>query len=248
MQNSLLQTGTAVRARDKQKHCRRRLALDSQELTAVELLRQCITSGDQAGWCELIRRLQPLIASVIVKTLCRWSRPQPHLVDDLVQETYLKLCADNFKALRKVHFAHDRALFGFLKVVASNVVQDHFRNRCSQKRGGGKVEEDLEALTAGVPSREDFVERAQHAILLSRVQESLKRQLSDSHFVRNYAIFRLYFEDGFTAKAISRLPGIDLSEKGVESALLRLKSLLKAALGRQLPRPKAHSNTGPLEH
>jgi hypothetical protein len=67
----------------------------------------------------------------------------------------------------------------------------------------------------------------------------LKRQSSDPHLGRNYAIFSLYFEQGFTAEAIARHPHIGLSTKGVESSLLRVKQVLKARLGRPFPKTMA---------
>ena len=230
MQHSVFQNGVDTTAPAYQAPCRRSLISDLPRLTAVELVRLCLSSRDEAGWCEFVRRFQPLMASVIAKTLRRWMQPQRSLIDDLVQETYLKLCAGNFKALREFHFVHDKALLGYLRVVASNVVQDHFRNRYCQKRGSGKVEENSELLTSGIPSGEDFAEKAHQTILLGRIRKCLKTQSSDPHFSRNWTIFWLYFEKGYTAKAISRLPGIDLTEKGVESALLRLTRFVKNAM------------------
>src|SRR5215470_248649 len=108
------------------------------------LLEQCLArSRDELLWTEFIRRSQPVIAGVVAKTIRRWCRPTPALVDDLVQETYLKLFAYNARPLRRFVCHHENALYGFLKVVASNVVQDHFRCLYSQKRGSGREEESL---------------------------------------------------------------------------------------------------------
>ena len=97
------------------------------------LLSLCLRSRDEALWTEFIRRTQPVIAGVIVKAIRHWTNPYPAVVDDLVQETYLKLCANDFKCLREFVCNHENALYGFLKVVASHVVHDHFRNSYSQK-------------------------------------------------------------------------------------------------------------------
>ena len=86
-----------------------------------------------------------MIAGVITKLIRQWiGTANSYLVDDLVQDTYLKLCANDFKSLREFECDHENALFGFLKVVASNVVHDHFRGHCSQKRGRGHEAECLE--------------------------------------------------------------------------------------------------------
>lgn len=203
-----------------------------QQLDALQLVRFCLRSRDEAAWYEFVRRFQPLIASVVVKTLRRWTDPDPGLVDDLVQETYLRLCIEDFRPLRGFDFRHENSFLGFLKVIASNVVQDYFRNRYSQKRGSGKIDKDLTPLAATVPARENFVEKAHREILLHQFKKCLQRQSSDPHSGRNFAIFSLYFEQGFTAEAIARNPHIGLSTKGVESALLRVKRVLKASLGK----------------
>src|SRR5690349_21281985 len=96
------------------------------------LLQICLLSNDAGLWTEFIRRSQPMIAGVIVKAMRRWRKPCPFVVDDLVQETYLKLCANDFKCLREFVCEHESALYGFLKVVASHVVHDHFRSSYSQ--------------------------------------------------------------------------------------------------------------------
>ena len=205
---------------------------DLQQVSASELLRLCLDSRQADAWSEFVRRSQPVIAVTVIRSIRRWTNPLPQTVDDLVQETYLKLCMGDFKALRKFEFLHEQALWGYLRVVASNVVQDHFRNRLCRKRGSGKVEENSELLTSGIPSPENFAEKMEQRILLGRIRNCLKTHSSDAHFSRNYAIFWLYFEKGLTAQAIAELPFIDLGTKGVESVLLRLTTLAKEALSR----------------
>ena len=92
-----------------------------------ELLHVCLGSGEQEQWQEFVRRTQPLIASVIMNTIRRWKEPAPSLVDDLIQDTYVKLFANDRKALRSIKNEYENTIFGYLKVVASNVVRDHFR-------------------------------------------------------------------------------------------------------------------------
>ncbi len=178
-------------------------------------------------WLEFVRRFQPLIARVVVKSVRHWTKPAPSLVDDLIQETYLKLCANNFRALRDFEGRHENALFGFLKVVASNVVQDHFRSSYSQKRGSGREEEDLEKAQTTAVGGASFSETAERNILISEIQQCLASQASEPNFARDCMIFWLYYRQGLTAKAISELPGIGLTVKGVESTLLRLTRLVR---------------------
>jgi RNA polymerase sigma-70 factor (ECF subfamily) len=204
--------------------------MDGQKLSPQELLRACLTTGSESLWNQFVRTFQPMIASVIIKTLRRWGPPDTALVDDLVQETYLKLCGNNFRALREIQSDHENAVFGFIKVVASNVVQDHYRKFLSQKRGSGKGEEDLELAHASAVSDSSFSERVERRDQLGQIDECLKAYSTDPNFERDYAIFWLFHRQGLTAKEISELPSIELSVKGVESTLLRLARLVRSKL------------------
>ena len=208
-----------------------RLSLEHQQLPLHELLPKCLCSGrSDLLWSEFIRRSQPVIAGVIVRTMRRWTSPSPTMVDDLVQETYLKLCANDFRALREFECEHENALYGFLKVVASHVVHDHFRGSFSQKRGNGRDAEDLDRADAG-PARAAVSERCvERQILFHQITGCLKNRASGPTFARDYAIFWLYYVQGYTARAIAQLPSIGLTIKGVESTIMRLTRLVREGL------------------
>jgi RNA polymerase sigma-70 factor (ECF subfamily) len=216
--------------------------MDPRKLSTQELVQLCLDSKDEAIWTEFVRRFQPLIAGVVNKCVFRRIGPNPTLVDDLVQDTYLKLCANNFKPLRDFDFQHENGFFGFLKVVAGNVVEDHFRGSRSRKRGSGREEEDLEKVRAVVPSNPGLRHPAEIALLIGEIDNCLAEQASEPNFARDYAIFWLYYRQGLTAKAISRLRGIGLSVKGVESTLLRLTRLVRAKLS--IPPRKRRASGG----
>jgi RNA polymerase sigma-70 factor, ECF subfamily len=205
--------------------------MDPQELSPQELVQFCLESQDEAMWTEFVCRFQPLIAGVIARRVYRHTGRHSNraLVDDLVQDTYLKLCGNDFKALREFHFQHENALYGFLKVVAGHVAEDYFRRSENQKRGSGREEEDLDRaiLTASQPRSSEAIERE---LLIGRINQCLQEHAGEPNFVRDYTIFWLYYRQGLTAKAIARLPGIGLSTKGVESTLLRLTRLVKGKL------------------
>ncbi|HJX84569.1 MAG TPA: sigma-70 family RNA polymerase sigma factor [Candidatus Angelobacter sp.] len=212
--------------------------MDPRDLSAQELLQLCLQSGDQAAWVEFVRRFQPLIAGVVIKSIRRWTNPTPDLVDDLVQDTYLKLCANNSRALREFDFQHDHALFGFLKKVASNVVQDHFRKIRNKKRGSGKEEVELDKVQVAAPSS-SFSGNAERNILIEEIRQCLETHAADPNFTRDCTIFWLYYQQGLTAEAISELPAIGLKVKGVESTLLRLTRLVKEKMNERPSRTTA---------
>jgi RNA polymerase sigma-70 factor (ECF subfamily) len=212
--------------------------MDPQKLSAQELVQLCLASQDPALWCEFVSRFRALIFGVVVKTLRRSPlRPEPALIDDLIQETFLKVCTNNYRALRDFDYQHEHSLFGFLKKVASNVVQDHIRKVLSDKHGGGMEEEDLEKASFTVPARSSVDEDAHHSILMDEVANCLAQLSGDPNYQRDLTIFWLYYRYGFTAQEISRTCSIGLSVKGVESALLRLTRHVRSKLAGPEPSP-----------
>ena len=213
--------------------------MDPRKLSTQELVSYCLDSQDEAGWTEFVRRFQPLIAGVVNRCVCRRGRPNPPLVDDLVQDTFLKLCRNNYKALRNFEFQHDNAFFGFLKVVAANVAEDHYRREEADKHGGGREEVDIEDVRPTHPFRPRSPQLAELAILMAEIERCLAELVSEPNFARDHAIFWLYYRQGLTAKAIAQLPAIRLSVKGVESTLLRLTRWVRARMTDLPPKRRA---------
>src|SRR5437764_12452837 len=121
----------------------RRIASRADETIIRKLLERC-RNGEQNAWVEFVRRFNPVIMAVTINAVRHWTFPTSALVDDLVQDIYLKLCTDNFRILKRFNYRHENAFIEFLKVVAANAVHDHFRSFQSQKRGNGKMEENIE--------------------------------------------------------------------------------------------------------
>jgi RNA polymerase sigma-70 factor (ECF subfamily) len=205
---------------------------DPKKLSTQALLQLCLDSQDKeiamALWAEFVRRFQPLIAGVVTKCVFRRGRANPALVDDLVQETYLKLCANNFKALRNFEFKHENGLFGFLKVIAGHVVEDHFRRKNPLDESS---EDDIYKTMPGPPSQQGTPRSMEREILYNQIDNCLREQAAEPNFLRNHKIFWLYYRDGLTSQAIAALPDVDLGVKGVESLLLRLIRLIRGKLG-----------------
>ena len=206
--------------------------MDPQKLTAQELVQLCLETNDEALWVEFVRRYRPLISGVIAKRYRRHTLtlPSPALIDDLTQDTYVKICANEFRALRTFDYRHENALLGFLKVVASNVVEDYVRRMYSEKHGSGNEDLDIEQVTSMQPACSGGAENAEGKILMEEIKKCLQEQASEANFTRDYAIFWLYYRHGLTAKAIAELPSIRLTVKGVESTLLRLTRAVRAKL------------------
>jgi RNA polymerase sigma-70 factor, ECF subfamily len=208
-------------------------------ISIEELVRQCSASRSPDAWEEFVRRFHRLIATVILRTASRLGDSSKQTVDDLIQETYLKLCADDFRILRSFEHQHPDAFTGYVKVVTANVVRDHFKSAHTRKRGAGnleQLEEDfVPAAGENSPGSPKSIERE---ILIQEIATHLHRSMTGPDQERNTQIFWLHYRAGLSARAIANLPGIGLTTKGVESIILRITKELRAQMGE--PKVEVH--------
>jgi RNA polymerase sigma-70 factor (ECF subfamily) len=193
-------------------------------LSVEDLVRACTERGDSAAWEEFIRRFHRLIATAVLRVARRWGSTSPQEIDDLVQDTYVKLCADHCHLLRSFQPSHPDAFFGYLKVVAANLAHDHFKATHSEKRGAGAVTVADDEFLSTAPGPQPSTDRL---ILLKEMDALLRRHARGPHLERDRLVFWLYFRTGLTASAIAAKPFIGLSTKGVESTIQRLTRLLR---------------------
>jgi len=219
--------------------------MDSAGLSTEELLRKCANTGDEASWEEFVRRFHRLIATIALRVARRWGEFSPQVIDDLVQEVYLKLCADRFRMLRSFNAHHPDAFYGYLKVVTTNLVLDHFKVSHSIKRGSGTVAVAADPQISGRPDTIAAIgvaETSERKILMREVDALINKLAAGPHLGRDRTVFWLYYRVGLTANAIAALPSIGLSMKGVESTILRLTRLLRQEISGGHSRLSAHSS------
>jgi RNA polymerase sigma-70 factor (ECF subfamily) len=208
--------------------------MDYPSIQHAELVRICVETGQTRAWEEFIRRFNPLIARVVVRTARRWGEFSRSVLDDLVQESYLKLCSDNYKLLRTFESRQPEAIYGYLKVVTANVVHDHFRATHAAKRGAGEVNEEIEVsglnTTHSVQPSQSGQTSVERQILMQEIDRHLLRFVAKDNLQRSRLIFWLYYRSGFSASSIASIPNIGLTTKGVESTLLRLTRQVRTAL------------------
>jgi RNA polymerase sigma-70 factor (ECF subfamily) len=208
------------------------------QMAIPQLIAVCKSESSEEAWSEFVRRSQPLIRAVITKAVRRIGNVSHDLVDDLIQNVYLKLCANNFRAVRNVEILQENAFFGFLKVVATNTVQDYLRSAQALKTGGTREPELLQADLV-LPERASRVASSEleRKILSEKIDRILTTLSHEPNLERDRTIFWLYFRQGLPAKEIAALPDIKLSVKGVESVLHRLSRQIKAALTQEMKKP-----------
>jgi RNA polymerase sigma-70 factor, ECF subfamily len=209
-------------------------AMDLSTLSHERLLKICAESGQVQAWEEFIARFNPLISAVALRTANKWAPTAEISLDDLVQDVYLRLCENNCRILRDFRPEYADSIFGFLKTVTSNLVHDRLRSRYATKRGSGEKHELLLATSLSaneLPAKANCdVETIERDVLLREIDDHLTKVVSSEESDRNRTVFWLYYRSGLTARAISSIPGIDLSTKGVESLVFRLTGLIREFL------------------
>lgn len=206
--------------------------MDHSALAPPELFSICARGSDAAAWEEFIHRFNPVIARSVLRIAIRHGSFDKSLIDDLVQETYLKICANDCKLLRTFIPQQPESAFAFLKVVAACVAQDYFKSRLAEKRAPETTAGAVEDIS--LPSRQEYpksvLNHMERDVLINQIDRRLSAVVPAGELQRARTVFWLYYRVGFTASAIASLPTSDLTTKGVESLLFRLTRLVREHL------------------
>jgi RNA polymerase sigma-70 factor (ECF subfamily) len=193
--------------------------------SSEELVRACVEHGDEAAWEEFVRRFRGVIAGTVIRTARRFGNVEPQVIDDLVQESYLKICANRCRILREFRPQSEDSIFGLLKTVAFSVTQDYFREGRAAKRGAGR-ESSLDRYVESTVAGCEGLPQAEREILLAQIDGFLT-EVEAGAPERDRQIFWLYYRHGMTSRAIAAISRIGLTQKGVESVIQRLTNFVK---------------------
>ena len=205
--------------------------------SSTELIWACAGSKDEEAWAEFIRRFHVVIAAAVLRTARHWGEPARPQLDDLIQDTYLKLCENDSRLLRSFQPRHEDSIYGFLKVVAANVVHDHFKSALAAKRGVGQTDAilgpvQMDPKTARTDS---FDAAVSQRLQLEQVDKILRQVTAGKDQERKRTIFWLRHRLGLTASEIAAIPSIGLTTEGVESMLMRLATVIRGHLVNSTP-------------
>jgi len=204
--------------------------LDYGTQSASELFASC-AAGSAEAWDEFHRRYHKHIAGVVIRVLRNYS-VAVHDTEDVIQEVYRKLWADDRRRLGIFRDQGPGSDFGYLKLLAERTALDWRRRTRTQSRNVGANVSWSDAKGAE-PAAGDPLERA---ILIDQVHSAI----ADVADVRDRLIFWLHHRAGMTSAAIAARKSIGLTDKGVQSVLKRLKSVAQERLTpRQVSTKKA---------
>jgi RNA polymerase sigma-70 factor, ECF subfamily len=207
-------------------------------LVANRLARICAYSAQAPEWEQFVRAVSPVVALAARRVSAVWGDSSEGTVSEIMQEVFLKLCEDDRRILRKFDDRGNDSFLKLLRMITASVGTDHFRRMRAEKRGGRSNSVPLEPHM----SAEDvFDGRAEAAVewpsLIAQL-DGLLMLYPKTVSARDRNLFWLYYRQGLTADAISRIPAIGLSAKGVESALVRLTRLLRETILNGKPKQK----------
>jgi RNA polymerase sigma-70 factor (ECF subfamily) len=208
-------------------------------LSVEELVRACAESGNAEAWEEFVRRFRVVIGSAVRRVAYSYGKPNAAVIDELIQDTYLKVCRDNCHLLRDFKPQYPDAFYGMLKKTAANIAHDYFRREEAETHGGRVIQVELADVEAFVPdSRSTGPTSIEREILLREVRDILS-ELDTPTAARDRDIFWLYYRQGFTAQAIAAIPCYTPGTKGVESILHRLTCYVRERMAeRNIIKPK----------
>lgn len=206
------------------------------KFSSSELVKACAGSKDEGAWTEFIGRFHGVIAAAVLRTARHWGEPSRPQLDDLIQDTYLKLCENDSRLLRSFQPRHEDSIYGFLKVVAANVVHDHFKSALAAKRGAGLTDAIMEPvqLEPRAPGADSF-EAVSRRLQLERVEKILRQVTAGKDQEKKRIIFWLRHRQGLTASEIAAIPSIGLTTEGVESVLMRLAIMIRGHITNSTP-------------
>jgi RNA polymerase sigma-70 factor, ECF subfamily len=209
------------------------------DLSAGELLRLCLNRPSEEAWMEFTSRCHPVIAGNVARIAAQYGCNTAAVVEDIIQDVYVKLCDGNCRILRGFRDVREDGLYAFLKVVSANVARDRCQSMTALKRGAGKVV-SLSTENHSVPVNDAFASRLEHNALLQRVEAALAHCAAKETATRDQSIFWLFYRQEFTAREIAAIPAFALTAKGVESLLRRLVHCVRS----EMVRPASAAGAG----
>jgi RNA polymerase sigma-70 factor (ECF subfamily) len=195
--------------------------------TANKLAQICAYSTDAPEWEQFVGLITPVLALTARRVSGVWGDASAHAVHEIVQEVFLKLVEDDRRILREFEDRGNEAFLKLLRVVAASVATDYYRRAQATKRGG-RTSSLPQRTVAAQPTVAD--QEGTHAVewpALMGQLDALLRMYTETISERDRQIFWLYYRQGLSAQAIAKVPAMELSAKGVESALRRMAQILR---------------------
>lgn len=224
--------------------------------TNRDLVARCAEAGpDDPAWPEFFARFHHRLRLIVYRSLMAEASRSPgldvgspqSLLEDLVQEAYLKLLAGERRALAEFRGRSENSIYTYLASIAVNVVRDHFKKLRALKSPPAALSLDGPAFAADAPLEGGRLgdaiagpgpspeELARAAEMRRRIEAAVDRATRGQASRRDRLVFRLYFLERLSVEEIVSCQGVGLSSSGVEKCIRRLRDAVEEALGVDLP-------------
>ena len=190
-------------------------------MTHNELIRILAQSPrDEMAWGEFYKRFHRHISLAVAREAGRWRHgDRQNTVEDLVQEVYAKLLANDCQALKEFKGQYEHSIFSYLEIIAIRTVLADRAKSTAQKRssGKGKISLDAKQWDAGQETVIDLKQMLrwegwESDLLLRELQEEIEYHLfgilkKRRNQERDGLIFRGYVYEELEAEEIVALCG-----------------------------------------
>jgi RNA polymerase sigma factor (sigma-70 family) len=188
--------------------------LTEQERT---LIAGCM-KGDKSSWDEFVRQYSNLVYHTIRKTLTlHHTDPRDEVVEDLYQDVFISLLADDGRKLKRFRGDHGCTLASWLRMIVARRTIDHLR-KC--KKPVYPSDESLPGTTAD----EADEERKEGAF--QRLAGAI-----DQLQPRERILIELFFRQNLSAQDVATILGLSVG------AVYTQKSRIVAKLREMLEKP-----------
>lgn len=194
-----------------------------------ELVGRCI-QGDEEAWRVFVSKYAKLINLYVLRSCPGLIKSE--IVQDLTQEVFIRLLANDCKALRRLQATTETGLLAFLASVARTVVMDEARRRQSAKRSADIVSLDGETqdinragplLATSTPEFE-----LEESLSLEGFRSLLNSTITGPNAERDKCIIQMYFLDDMSASEIAQVRGLGVTVAAVDGIIHRARKLLRA--------------------
>lgn len=213
------------------------------ERSAVALVKDCGLSTDPAAWTEFVDAFnRRIVAAVIRERRQRGLSSEPTAADavsDLVQDVYLRLLANDRRALRDFRGETELSVYAYLARIVRAAVGDRTRRDSSRKRHAQTVPLDAGVDGEGSTPLSELLAASEVSSPELQMRERavpgrLRALLAGGGVPnpeRDALVFELHVLEGLSAREIAGIPALDLSLSAVEGVLRRTRERLRERLG-----------------
>lgn len=213
--------------------------MDYKELSHNDLVKLCAQQPENnEAWLEFCNRFDECIWLAIIrecneKGLIRDISESKQIIQDLVQDVYVRLVENDCNALKKFKGTFENSMFTYLGKIAKNVVRNHITKIKAKKRppiqksideplwNSKKRREVLVKEILELPDN-DSDKNFNFQDSKAKIEKLLNKILKGKNKQRNKIIFKLYLYEQFSPNEIASQFGFGLSPKTVSNIIRKI--------------------------